>query len=601
MCPLAFWCVRFAYFVLTVFGGVNLKMVDAGTNRVFQSNRMRSGSRFKSGVVLSLNDLRSISFGQQLNISGPVELGLPARVRPLHLFNPSLVASPKGLCPQCAYVASLRADVLHQCDESNAYETREIGMPSRVALNAWFKGTVIAVLDADLRVLGWTWLLVEPAKQVLNLARRSGADGSRSGWFVPPGVSDGFAPPWSGHAFDARLFNLDDRRIIITFLKSCHAHQPCNFGISQLQLTGQPTPDGGVRKLRAWVHPTLVFEQPWVQGRNQALFTGEDGTLFVQPWLGLIASLGRPRFESHRVRCDPWDAPAEPGVPQRKYIPPWERRAIRNACGSHMAGTVLESELLAPDASSTVKKGDIPGAIPGARAPLSSGGGFGQLRLEHDHTARFNTSMWRYRALEEHPQGGERRVAHPSSPPRPPPRPPHRSLTTNLVRISRGPPARPCVALLGIGHVHRSEGRLTQDGDLTRRQQRRQHARMTPRRRNLHGALPSAAPFVFGADYDHYFFTHHPRPPFEPLGVSDDFCLSSAQDAHDCERVQFVSGLTGVVMTDSNRTPTDSLLLAFGVNDCEARVGRISFAQVWGLLRPIAGSADVCAPASSDL
>ena len=94
MCPLAFWCVRFAYFVLTVFGGVNLKMVDAGTNRVFQSNRMRSGSRFKSGVVLSLNDLRSISFGQQLNISGPVELGLPARVRPLHLFNPSLVASP---------------------------------------------------------------------------------------------------------------------------------------------------------------------------------------------------------------------------------------------------------------------------------------------------------------------------------------------------------------------------------------------------------------------------------------------------------------------------------------------------------------------------
>jgi len=574
-----------------------------GTHRVFQSNRMRSGSRFKPGVVLSLNDLRSISFGQQLNVSGPVELGLPARERPLHLYNPSLVASPKGLCPRCAYVATLRADVLHQCDEANAYETREPGMPSRVALNAWFKGTVIAVLDAHLRVLGWTWLLVEPAKQVLSLARRSGADGSRSGWFVPPGVSDGFAPPWSGHAFDARLFHLDDRRILITFLKSCHAHQPCDFGVSQLQLTGQPTPDGGVSKLRAWVHPTLAFEQPWVQGRNQALFTGEDGTLFVQPWLGLIASLGRPRLELHRVRCDPWDAPAaEPSVTQRTYIPPWERRANRNACGSHPAGTVLEGELLAPDASSTVAKV----AIPGTRAPPSSGGGFGrsstgsfgQLRLAHDHTARFNTSMWRYRALEERPQGGERRVARPSSPPRPPHRSPPRSLTTNLMRISRGPPARPCVALLGVGHVHRSEGRLTQDGDLTRRQQRRQRARMTPRARNVHGALPSAAPFVFGADYDHYFFTHHPRPPFEPLGISDDFCLSSAQDAHDCERVQFVSGLTGVVMTDSNRTPNDSLLLAFGVNDCEARVGRIPLAQIWGMLRPIAGSADVCATAS---
>jgi hypothetical protein len=59
-----------------------------------------------------------------------------------------------------------------------------------------------------------------------------------------------------------------------------------------------------------------------------------------------------------------------------------------------------------------------------------------------------------------------------------------------------------------------------------------------------------------------------------------------------------VSGLTGVVMTHSNRTPNDSLLLAFGVNDCEARVGRISLAQIWGMLRPIAGSADVCATAS---
>ena len=37
-----------------------------------------------------------------------------------------------------------------------------------------------------------------------------------------------------------------------------------------------------------------------------------------------------------------------------------------------------------------------------------------------------------------------------------------------------------------------------------------------------------------------------------------------------------------------------SLLLSYGVNDCEAKVGRIPLAQVWSMLQPLDGVADSC-------
>ena len=119
-----------------------------------------------------------------------------------------------------------------------------------------------------------------------------------------------------------------------------------------------------------------------------------------------------------------------------------------------------------------------------------------------------------------------------------------------------------------------------------------------------------STPFLFGADYDHYFFTVSPTAPFEPLGVSDDFCLGSASAAGDCERVQFVSGIAleqahaeaahtawlNATHAAGGTWAQDgvALLLSYGVNDCEARVARISLDHVRRLLRPLPDSTTVC-------
>ena len=91
------------------------------------------------------------------DISGPPSLGLPARAREMGIFNPSLGAAPANLCPRCAWVAAVRVDPLHQCHEASPLLRPDPRMPKYTAANAWFKGTAIAVLDRDLKVLGWTW------------------------------------------------------------------------------------------------------------------------------------------------------------------------------------------------------------------------------------------------------------------------------------------------------------------------------------------------------------------------------------------------------------------------------------------------------------
>ena len=96
------------------------------------------------------------------NMSGPASLGIPAHDREMGIFNPALVPAPKRLCPRCAYVVALRVDPLHQCHENSPLLKTDPNMPTYTAANAWFKGTAIAVLDAQLKVLGWTWLLNAP-------------------------------------------------------------------------------------------------------------------------------------------------------------------------------------------------------------------------------------------------------------------------------------------------------------------------------------------------------------------------------------------------------------------------------------------------------
>lgn len=106
------------------------------------------------------------------------------------------------------------------------------------------------------------------------------------------------------------------------------------------------------------------------------------------------------------------------------------------------------------------------------------------------------------------------------------------------------------------------------------------------------------ATFRFGAQYTHFWYTLSPRPPFRLLGLSGEFCLAMGLGAEECESVQFISGLVG----SSTRVSADqaagavsaveehNVILSWGANDCEAKVGHVSLALVWDALKPPPGS-----------
>jgi len=93
----------------------------------------------------------------------------------------------------------------------------------------------------------------------------------------------------------------------------------------------------------------------------------------------------------------------------------------------------------------------------------------------------------------------------------------------------------------------------------------------------------------FGFRYTHFFYSMQPTPPFRLLATSGEFCLAAQQDDQDCESVQFVSGLAYLDSRDSKR-----LLVTYGVNDCEAKIGGIDMGRVWSMLRPLNPATGVC-------
>lgn len=178
--------------------------------------------------VLRLDgELRTLNI--RPNVSGPPELGQPARQRVLHTFNPSITTAPRGLCLRCAYIVSLRADALHQCDSSSPLWTRETGTPSVVATNAWFKSTVIAALDRNQHVLGWTWLIIASEKQV-----SASSVTAHSRWFVVPGASDAFQPPWGAmscntHRIQTRDLDSPLGWARLSCCRCCHCRRRTHF------------------------------------------------------------------------------------------------------------------------------------------------------------------------------------------------------------------------------------------------------------------------------------------------------------------------------------------------------------------------------------
>ena len=200
-----------------------------------------------------------------------------------------------------AFVATLRVDALHQCNASSPlYYTvgnREPGLRGQVGVGAWFKGTALVVLDASYATLGWTWLLVSPEKQI------SRADpNATSRWHVPLGAAGRFGPPWAAPVYDARIFNFKGT------LFSSQVCKACDFSVTQLRLAADPTADGGVANLQAWATRRFVVREGWAAGHRPGALCGAAGGgvadgACLQPWLGLVGSLGRPRYKVETVNC----------------------------------------------------------------------------------------------------------------------------------------------------------------------------------------------------------------------------------------------------------------------------------------------------------
>lgn len=501
-----------------------------GAKAAFASNSSRFLRR-AAPIVLATASITpiSIDFG---NISGPLALGAPAQIRSFGSFNPSLVAAPAGLCPRCAYVASLRVEALHQCDFSSPLFRRIPGMPGRrsVASNAFYRGTAIAVLDEDLRVLGYTWLITSHNQVHDQRAARR--------WTVATGAADAFPPSWGHAVFDVRLINVDGR-IFATYV--CHG---CNFGLLLLHITAEATADGGLRSLRAWRSQRFVSNVEWARGRNQAVFSARRSPtspteIFVQPWLSLVASFGAPRFFPLNVSCHKHPVRSEAlgsWAKANNYV----RRGIYT-CMHNARGALVQIDQVDSEADTELtftkeltKERDTKTVARGVGPPS-----FGsKLELLANLTSDVSRMQM---------QAGPHRI----------------STTAHLVHLHD---AEGKGLLLGVAHIRREVG----DCILKL---------CKPFASRRAWELAGAPAFRWGHHYTHFFYALTPHAPFPIVRTSREFCLGSAQDPDDCESVQFITGLT--LRGDS------TLLMAYGINDCEAKVAELPVKRVLDMLLPL--------------
>eukprot|EP00964_Phaeocystis_antarctica_P152890 scaffold120960_cov75-Phaeocystis_antarctica.AAC.1 len=190
---------------------------------------------------------------------------------------------------------------------------------------------------------------------------------------------------------------------------NCHG---CSFSVSHLQITAHVTKDGGLRELRAWANHRLVplqgrpTESRWLQGRNQALFSAPTSPppeiaaaaasvaasalplgLMVQPWLGLIGSLGTPRFTRSHVNCS-----------HRRYasacahLTSGVHRLVAVTRGPSRTDRLLHRHLMAQDPGNRGGGGDgarrhsarTTGAVVGAQTHAP----YGDAALKYNHSAQ---------------------------------------------------------------------------------------------------------------------------------------------------------------------------------------------------------------------
>ena len=77
-----------------------------GAQQAFAPSRRGLYLRGLQPQVLALRQLLTLTLRLGA-ISGPLSLGQPSRARTMRGFNPSIAPAPTGLCPRCAYVATV--------------------------------------------------------------------------------------------------------------------------------------------------------------------------------------------------------------------------------------------------------------------------------------------------------------------------------------------------------------------------------------------------------------------------------------------------------------------------------------------------------------
>ena len=332
-------------------------------------------------------------------VNGPETLGVSARNQPVRSFNPSIAEAPPGLCPRCAYVAAIRVDSQHQCDPSSPYITKPKGYRKRVSRFAWFRATALAVLDDHLELLGWTWLLNAPHSQLKAMHNASSLPSSAQAdlWLAKIGDADAFAPPWVKPVFDVRLLNMDGN-----LLATMTCTSACAFSVLNVHLTASTTLSGGLVQLRAWVSGRYASPHAeWMMGRNQALFVGPSASqsdappsrpLMVQPWLGLIGSLGQPLFVRKEVSCYEWlQEPNKTAVRgSTQPLPGVQSIATALPVTGHRAGSRDEAFKLCGSnpPGAVVRLNAIDDGVPSRKRTKRA---FGQAALLHNHTASLSS------------------------------------------------------------------------------------------------------------------------------------------------------------------------------------------------------------------
>ena len=127
------------------------------------------------------------------------------------------------------------------------------------------------------------------------------------------------------------------------------------------------------------------------------------------------------------------------------------------------------------------------------------------------------------------------------------------------MRIGGRPAAE---VFLGIGHLHRGQW-------SDQLQWRRAQMRLRPRPRSR---------WRWGFNYSHFLYALDSEPPHRVIATSGEFCVASSR-GQACESIQMIMGL---VRYDAAR-----LMLSYGVDDCEARIGLLPLATAEAMLVPV--------------